>query len=287
MNAKQKNIGINMKKIVLTLLFTLGLIGNVAADSACCNENYGFYAGVTGGANWLNFKKQKIYSAPSTTTEIVITDAVVTTQTIGTTEVVVEPQPAEQSSEATEAVVVAATEEAAIEKAMAGEIDPGTTTVTAKRKNKLGWTIGGVAGYRFCPFDVAGCFAVAPRLEGEISYRNNSSSGGEFEISTDIATGVVTVKEKATIQTMAYMANCIVDMDFNFPVSPYIGGGIGYAHSWGKHSQHTESRFAYQGIAGFSFALCYQMELSVDYRYLVAIKDSNAQAVTVGLKKFF
>src|SRR5690606_25501921 len=52
-----------------------------------------------------------------------------------------------------------------------------------------------------------------PRIELEGSYRNNDA---------DNLSG--------RVETWGAMVNVLVDLDFGFPVVPYLGAGVGYAH---------------------------------------------------------
>src|SRR3546814_7967181 len=63
------------------------------------------------------------------------------------------------------------------------------------------------------------------------------------------------------------MANVLVDLDFGFPVIPYIGAGAGAAYVDTGFGESTN--FAYQGIAGLGYAITPNMTAFVDYRYFV------------------
>lgn len=66
------------------------------------------------------------------------------------------------------------------------------------------------------------------------------------------------------LRSGSLMANAYYDFDTDSAITPYIGGGIGVAlNNMGK----TDAQFAYQGIAGASFALDERVDLFVDYRY--------------------
>src|SRR3546814_16798210 len=55
-----------------------------------------------------------------------------------------------------------------------------------------------------------------PRIELEGSFRNNDPKGGS--------------ELGSSIDTYGLMANVLVDLDFGFPVLPYIGAGAGAAY---------------------------------------------------------
>lgn len=147
----------------------------------------------------------------------------------------------------------------------------------AKLHTKTGFMVGGVVGYKFCPLYANDCFAVSPRVEAEITYRQNKTSHISFD-GYKIHVGITSHK-------MAYMANALFDFDNTTPVTPFIGGGIGYAHSWLKG--HKEDKFAYQGIAGLNYAVCEQVELSVDYHFLKGMTHTQDHALCFGVKKYF
>lgn len=143
---------------------------------------------------------------------------------------------------------------------------------------KTGFMAGGVVGYKFCPVCSFGCVSLLPRVEAEFAYRYNQTS--------HIKVAGYKVKHKENLETMAYMANLLVDIDLGFCITPYIGGGIGYAHSWAKHG-FKENRFAYQGIVGLSYALCDKIDFTVDYHFLKAVRHAQDHALCFGVKKYF
>lgn len=179
------------------------------------------------------------------------------------------------------------------------EVDNSVVSAKVQLHTKVGYLAGGVVGYKFCPLYLSSCFSMSPRVEAEFSYRNNKISRATItatatpvaaELADDaeaLPVGVASQKVKVSrhMNTMTYMANFLVDLDFNMPVTPYVGVGIGYAHSWSKGWKGD--RFAYQGIAGVSYAVCEGVDLCVDYRYMKAVKHSNDQAVCFGVKKYF
>ncbi|TCZ66122.1 OmpA family protein [Roseicella aquatilis] len=93
------------------------------------------------------------------------------------------------------------------------------------------------------------------------------------------------------------MANVLFDFDLsNFglalPVTPYIGGGIGYAWQELKgitgtvggtavKINNTEANFAYQGIAGLAYNLGGGLALTAEYRYF-AVNEMTYGALRTG-----
>lgn len=122
-----------------------------------------------------------------------------------------------------------------------------------------GLNIGGTAGMDFG----------AARIEGEISYK-----GADIDSITDFNgphTGI-----KGGVEALAFMANLFIDLHTQGPITPYFGGGIGFAS---LHIDDTynfdndfyidddDTVFAYQAGGGLEVALNRQMSLDLGYRY--------------------
>jgi outer membrane protein OmpA-like peptidoglycan-associated protein len=114
------------------------------------------------------------------------------------------------------------------------------------------------------------------RVEGEIAYRES----GVKNANTGSASG--------DVNALSFMGNGLYDFNLGWPVTPYIGGGIGMARVNGDKLtvpgstvtiNDTDTEFAYQGIAGVSYALTQQLKLGVEYRYFATTnphyKESN------------
>jgi outer membrane protein OmpA-like peptidoglycan-associated protein len=119
-------------------------------------------------------------------------------------------------------------------------------------------------------------FAVIP----SIGYRFGNGLRSEFELGyrkndVDGVSGSTT--GSGEIKARSAMLNLLYDVNMNGRVSPYIGGGIGYAKVRydgvqpigvpGIGVNDSDRVFAYQGIAGLSFALSNAVELAAEYRY--------------------
>jgi opacity protein-like surface antigen len=130
--------------------------------------------------------------------------------------------------------------------------------------------IGGTGGYDFG----------FVRLEGELSYKRG-------ELDTVTSTGPNPVPPPSTTTTrythvdgslgaLAMMFNCFFDLHNDTPVTPYFGGGAGFA---ALHLSDTFSRgtqlywsdddtvFAYQAGAGLEIAINRRLSLDLGYRY--------------------
>lgn len=114
------------------------------------------------------------------------------------------------------------------------------------------------------------------RLEGELSYKYN-----EMDTITDRDTGERYRGVDGDIGTFAFLANAFLDLHNDTPVTPYFGGGIGFAtiylsDTFGTDSlgirrtlytEDEDSVFAYQAGGGVEIALNRQASLDLGYRY--------------------
>jgi len=120
------------------------------------------------------------------------------------------------------------------------------------------------------------------RLEGELSYRYN-----EIDTVTDVLSGSRVMLPDSDIGAFATMFNVFFDLHNSTPVTPYLGGGIGFAvlqlsnDYWGGGPYYYSSDdysddtvFAYQFGGGVDIALNRNMSLDVGYRYF---KTDDAQ----------
>lgn len=155
---------------------------------------------------------------------------------------------------------------------------------------KTGYTVGGALGYRSSP-----CSPM--RVEAEVAYRCNGLDTGKYDFSQFDSSASVS----ASVDTLTCMANGYYDIKTGCRLTPYIGGGIGYARRSIKANASVEGEtplsvtarlhrddFAYQGIAGVSYALCADVDVGVEYRYFNTL-DSKANEHFIGLaiKRYF
>lgn len=118
------------------------------------------------------------------------------------------------------------------------------------------WTTAGQAGY---------AFGNGFRLEGEFGYRPND---------VDSVSGVPGAS--GDFETMSFMANLLYDFRTRWPVTPYIGVGLGAARvsadgtapAVGVSIDDSSVGFAMQGIVGVSYDLTRNLALKADYRHL-------------------
>ncbi len=129
--------------------------------------------------------------------------------------------------------------------------------------------IGGTGGFDFG----------VVRLEGELSYKH-----GEIRTITDKADGFRFGNPDGSLGALAMMVNTFIDLHNYSPVTPYIGGGIGFAalhlsDTFGTDTRGTtltrtllypdddDTVFAYQAGAGLEIALNRRLSLDLGYRY--------------------
>lgn len=128
-----------------------------------------------------------------------------------------------------------------------------------------GLNIGGTGGYDFGYM----------RLEGEMSYKYAEMSN----ITT--AEGVrFGNPDGGSIGVFAMMANAFVDLHNSGPITPYFGGGVGFANLYLSgdfgdvtangtffYPEDDDTVFAYQAGAGLGIALNRRLTLDIGYRY--------------------
>ncbi|QXE92477.1 outer membrane beta-barrel protein [Geomonas subterranea] len=146
----------------------------------------------------------------------------------------------------------------------------GPTTFNDRIKFDPGLNVGGTLGYDFGFM----------RFEGEISYK-------DIQLNTiaDRDGGPSLRIEEGNVDTTAFMANVFFDMHNDSPITPYIGGGVGFA------ALHLNDVFtpalvdpvywaddqvvlAYQAGGGLEVALNRQLSLDLAYRYFGTSKAS-------------
>ncbi len=150
--------------------------------------------------------------------------------------------------------------------------------------------IGGTGGFDFGMV----------RLEGELSYKR-----GEFSsvTSTDAAgaTSQFTNMDGG-LGALAFMVNSFIDLHNQSPITPYIGGGIGFAalhldDTFGTNVSVTpvsrglvyerddDTVFAYQVGGGLEVALNRRLSLDLGYRYFATSKAHfNNTSVNADMK---
>ncbi|MBB4211007.1 OmpA family protein [Rhodothalassium salexigens DSM 2132] len=144
----------------------------------------------------------------------------------------------------------------------------------ARPNADAGYMIGGVFGRE------VDLFGQGVRFEAEFSYRDNDLDS----LLVSQGAGVLGAGDRnlvsATTKTVSVMGNALYSPDIDFPVQPFVGGGIGVSvvdydsmrlssQSQAILDDDQDARFAMQGIAGLESYLTDHLRLQVGYRYHV------------------
>ena len=128
-----------------------------------------------------------------------------------------------------------------------------------------GFSFTGAGGY---------AFANGIRVEAEIGYR-----GADVDtrtITNDGGLGVAGLSGEADgdVRVLSAMANAWYDFAVDFPVTPYVGGGIGFANVDAEASfagvtivDDDDTVFAYQAGAGAAYPLTETLSVFAGYRF--------------------
>jgi opacity protein-like surface antigen len=160
-----------------------------------------------------------------------------------------------------------------------GTSAPQDATVTLNEFNPIstknalvqfdpGVNVGGTAGYDFGFL----------RLEGEMSYKQ-----GEITTVSDPSFGTRYVNVDGHVGAFAMMMNGFFDLHNPSPVTPYLGGGMGFASvrlsdtrgidagtgaiNNNIFSSDVDNVFAYQAGVGMELALTRRLSIDLGYRY--------------------
>jgi len=146
-----------------------------------------------------------------------------------------------------------------------------STIGKVKVQKDAGFGLLANAGYAFGPY----------RVEGELGWRYNGIDkvGGS--------------DGKGDLQTYDLMVNGLYDIRTGTAWTPYFGAGIGGAYiqnnkvrnSTATLTNDSDIAFAYQGIAGVSYALNEHLALNADYRYLRTLDGSYKVDSSAGTGK--
>jgi len=145
-----------------------------------------------------------------------------------------------------------------------GNTDPATFfNFSLDTDFDAGWALMGNVGYRWSDESV--------RTELELGYRDNNVGG-------IVHGGAPLTNADGELEQFSLMVNVLYDIPLANDIALTLGGGIGGARtnfnaSGGGDIVIVDSgddwAFAYQGIAGLSYAVSRQTDIFVEYRYLV------------------
>ncbi|NVN91904.1 MAG: porin family protein [Desulfuromonadales bacterium] len=120
------------------------------------------------------------------------------------------------------------------------------------------------------------------RLEGELSYKH-----AEIASITEQGTSTTYRSMHGSLGAYTVMANGFIDLHNDSPVTPYFGGGVGFAtlhlsDTSGKlggvrynlYDADDDAVFAYQAGAGLEIALNRHLSLDLGYRYFATSRAS-------------
>ncbi len=127
------------------------------------------------------------------------------------------------------------------------------------QNNKSGYSYGAALG---------GEFYHNFRAEAEFTYRRNKTEGFDSDPEPGLS---------ATVYS--YMANVLYDFKNLTNFTPYIGGGLGIAHTKfnddNDNTSLTDTKPAYQGMAGIGYNINRHNTISAGYRYFAARDYEN------------
>jgi opacity protein-like surface antigen len=149
---------------------------------------------------------------------------------------------------------------------------PGATTFDDRVEFDPGINVGGSGGFDFGYL----------RMEGELSYKN-----GEMSKITEQTSSTRFANVDGRLGALAMMFNVFLDLHNDTRVTPYFGGGVGFATlhlsdtfgtdtTSGNRSRlyrsDDDTVFAYQAGAGLEIAFTQRFSLDLGYRYFGTTK---------------
>ncbi len=167
--------------------------------------------------------------------------------------------------------------------------DIGTTPNASVLNHKYGFDGDGNVGYDFGGF----------RVEAEVGYRQAYVDGYRNSLNTAFfnANGTLGSSTPGTFNyaggrssALSFMLNGLLDFGADDEIQGFVGGGAGVARvkerigitSYGYAIDDSDTRFAYQGIAGVRAPLGPHLDVSLKYRFfnvdkvrLVSVTNAN------------
>lgn len=145
-------------------------------------------------------------------------------------------------------------------------------------------------------------FNCGVRFEGEVGYRRNHFKAHSHFKDDNESKHPWDYQTSGHSNIWSGMANVLYDFDcvsYYVPnVVPYIGVGLGYAHSHGEAKsyhkdheiskiKHTSHGIAGQAIGGIGYRLTDSTTIGLEYRYFVTRENAKDQSVGISLKQSF
>lgn len=143
--------------------------------------------------------------------------------------------------------------------ALRGDSDLDGTGVNTSVDFETGWVVRGNAGY-----------AYASGWRGELEFSYSSSD-------IDSISGAANARGDSN--AYALMANALYDFEMDWPVTPFVGVGLGAVRIGadgaspigGSSIDDKDVQPAIQGIAGFYVPINEKLSLTADYRYIASL----------------
>ncbi|MEM9446026.1 MAG: OmpW family outer membrane protein [Verrucomicrobiota bacterium] len=149
----------------------------------------------------------------------------------------------------------------------------------ASLDSDVGIVTGGEIGYEWQGFSILHGVSLIPAAEVELFYN---------ELNSDISASGLTAESNA--EGIVVTANLLFKFDFNQPIRPYLGGGVGFTYTEFEAelggvtiANGDDEGFAGQGIAGVEYVFDQSWLLYTEYKYLqFETGDSIGQHLIVG-----
>lgn len=147
--------------------------------------------------------------------------------------------------------------------------------VNTKYRYETGPLVIGALGYGF---------GNGIRVEGELGYRHSDVKSA----STGTATGATNATD--------LMLNGLYDFNLGWPVTPYVGVGVGGARvrydsvtipGGSNMIKDSDTDFAYQGIAGVAYAVNENLKIDLGYRYFATTNPSVNTSTGTGVTSHY
>ncbi len=160
-----------------------------------------------------------------------------------------------------------------------------------------GWSQLEKISYRFPPAPAAGKikFNNSARYDGSVGYKWDNGLRIEFEAAyasfhpkSYTPFGGATVPFGGHLQSSTFMLNAAYDLPLTDWLAFTMGGGAGVAHTSTNTHDAIEAnvgdntKFAWQGIAGFTWSAAPFLDVQADYRYISTSRTRNQYQTPIG-----